>query len=168
MKIGVVSDTHLSKIDFSLPNQKKFLQKAEEFFKDVNLILHAGDIGSFEVINFLEKFAPVKAVYGNMDDLLLRRSLPEKLTFEVGELKIGLTHGSGPPWEITDRVLKVFSKEDLDCLVFGHTHEPLNKVVSGLLLFNPGSPTDNVYATQNSFGLLYVEGKQIKGEIVTL
>ncbi len=168
MKIGVVSDTHLAKIDPSNAQQQKFLQKAEELFKDASLILHAGDVGSLEVINFLEKLAPVKAVFGNMDDLLLRRFLPEKLVLELEEVKIGLTHGSGAPWEITKRLLQVFNNDDLDCLVFGHTHEPFKQVVSGILLFNPGSPTDTVYATQNSLGLLQIEGKQIKSEIIPI
>lgn len=168
VKIGVVSDTHLTKIDPSNSNQQKFFQKAEELFSDVSLILHAGDIGSFEVINFLEKFAPVKAVFGNMDDLILRRTFPEKLILELEEARIGLTHGSGAPWQITDRVFQAFNNEDLDCLVFGHTHEPFNQVVSDVLLFNPGSPTDTVYTSQNSLGLLYLGGKKIKGEIILL
>lgn len=168
MKIGVVSDTHLTKIDPSNAQQQKFFQKAEELFKNASLILHAGDVGSFEVINFLEKFAPVKSVYGNMDDLLLRRSLPEKLVLEIEGVKIGLTHGSGPPWKIIERLLQMFNNEDLDCLVFGHTHEAVNTVVSGIRLFNPGSPTDTVYATQNSLGLLNIEGKQIKAAIIPI
>jgi len=168
LKIGVVSDTHLTKINFSNPLHQKFVEKVEEFFKDVDLILHAGDVGSFEVLNFLEKVAPVKAVYGNMDDLLIRRSLPPRLFVEVEEVRIGLTHGSGAPWGIAERLLQEFSQEMLDCLVFGHTHEPMNQLVSGVLLFNPGSPTDTVYASQNSLGILMVKGKEIKGEIISL
>lgn len=167
MKVGVVSDTHLAKINLSRPLQQEFVKKVEELFANVDLILHAGDVGSLDVLDFLGKFAPVKAVYGNMDDLLIRRGLPEKLVVEVEEARIGLTHGSGPPWGITSRLLDVFREESIDCLVFGHTHEPFNKVVSGILMFNPGSPTDTIYASQNSLGLLIVKGKEIKGEIVT-
>ncbi len=166
MKVGVVSDTHLARLNSSSPTTLSFVKSIQTYFKGVDLILHAGDIGSFEVLSFLKNIAPLKAVYGNMDDLLIRRALPEKLVFEAQGVKIAVCHGSGPPWDITSRLIRDFKEESPDCIVFGHTHEPFNQVVSGILLFNPGSPTDTVYASKNSLGLLHIQGGKIEGEII--
>ena len=57
--------------------------------------------------------------------------------------------------------------EDVDVIVFGHSHTPLNEVEEGVLFFNPGSPTDKVFAPYNSIGILHVD-KKIKGEIIRL
>ncbi len=161
MKIGVLSDTHLRE-----PTGE--LERALEVMGDVELIVHCGDIVSLDVIEFLEKKAPVKAVCGNMDPPEVSKVLPKKLVFEVEGIKIGITHGYGAPWGIEERVRQVFSGEDLDVIVFGHTHNPVNQKIKGILFFNPGSPTDKFYAQENTLGVLEVEKGRVEGRIIKL
>ncbi|MFC1970526.1 metallophosphoesterase family protein [Chloroflexota bacterium] len=74
----------------------------------------------------------VKAVYGNMDSIDLKRSLPKRDVFEAGGKKIGLIHGSGAPWGIAERMRKQFS--GVDIIIFGHSHEPYNRYIEGACL----------------------------------
>jgi putative phosphoesterase len=100
-----------------------------------------------------------------MDDAELRESLPRKEVVKAGKFKIGLTHGSGAPFGLLERVGKEFS--NVDVVVFGHSHSPLNVTKKGVLFFNPGSPTDKIFARQNAYGILEISD-DIKGEIIKL
>ncbi|MEE8359357.1 MAG: metallophosphoesterase family protein [Candidatus Omnitrophota bacterium] len=159
MRIGVVSDTHMPRTASELP------EKLREDFKKVDLILHAGDITSSEVLKTLKEIAPIRAVYGNMDDLELQDSLPVKKIVKAGKFKIGLMHGFGPPFGLIERVGKEF--KGVDAIVFGHSHSPINVVKKGVLFFNPGSPTDTIFTRQSSYGILEINDT-IKGEIIKL
>ena len=159
MRIGVISDTHMPRTASELP------EKLREDFKNCDLILHAGDLTSSEVLKALEKIAPTKAVYGNMDDPELQDSLPVKEVVKAGRFKIGLIHGSGAPFGLIERVGKEF--EGVDVIIFGHSHSPTNVVKKGVLFFNPGSPTDTIFARQTAYGILEINDS-IKGEIIKL
>ncbi|MFH1753309.1 MAG: metallophosphoesterase family protein [Candidatus Omnitrophota bacterium] len=159
MRIGVVSDTHMPRTALELP--KKML----EDFKNVDLILHAGDLTSPDVLSVLKRIAPTKAVCGNMDDQELQYNLPTKEIITAGKFRIGLMHGFGPPFGLLERVSKEFS--GVDVVVFGHSHSPVNVVKKGVLYFNPGSPTDTIFTRQNGYGILEINDK-IKGEIIKL
>lgn len=156
MKIGVISDTHLKNCD------DRLRRIVDTYFKDVELVIHAGDLVSLEV---LDAFAgkEVRAVSGNMDNEDARRALPERIVIEVGGFKVGLTHGWGQPFGLEDKLRKKF--DEIDCLVFGHTHRPCNKVKDGVLYFNPGSATDRLFAKLNTVGILEI-GDGVKGEII--
>ena len=160
MKIGVLSDTHIRRVGRSLPAQ------IYESFKDVDMILHAGDLVEIEALRDLEKIAKTTAVYGNMDDPEVRKLLREKEIIKIGAFTIGLIHGYGSAANIIDRIKNEF-KEKVDAIVFGHSHAPVNETRNGILFFNPGSPTDRVFAKCNSFGILTVNGG-IKGEIIRI
>lgn len=160
-KIGVISDTHIPTRAPSLP------KKIFEYFKDIDLILHAGDLEKLEVLDDLKKINKnVIAVYGNMDPSDVASKLPSKSIIKINNFKIGLTHGYGPPEGIRQRILEEFN-EKLDCVVFGHTHNPFNEIENNILFFNPGSPTDTVFTDINSIGILKINNK-IKGEIIKL
>lgn len=161
MRIGVLSDTHLRE-----PTEE--LEKVLEIMGDVDLIVHCGDIVSLKVIEFLKKKAPVKAVCGNMDPPEVARVFPKKLVFEAEGVKIGVTHGYGAPWGIEERVRQIFSGEELDVIIFGHTHNPVSRKIRDVLLFNPGSPTDRFYAQENTLGILEVEKGKVEGRILKL
>jgi putative phosphoesterase len=148
MLIGCVSDTHL----IGRPVPESVLRA----FDGVDLILHAGDILEMAVVEELQVIAEVLAVRGNMDHGEVAARLPDRRVIEAGSFKIGLTHGSGPPSGITWKVARVFEGEECDCIVFGHTHNSLIKERNGVLFFNPGSPTDRMFARHNSVGLLEV------------
>ena len=90
MLIGLISDTHI-------PDRMKELpEKVFEAFKDVEMILHAGDITSQEVIEKLEEIAPVTAIQGNTDRIV-GLNLPKTAVVEAEELKIGVIHGEVYP-----------------------------------------------------------------------
>jgi uncharacterized protein len=158
VKIGVISDTHLTSCDERL---KRLLK---DIFRDVDLILHAGDLVDIKV---LDAFAgkEVKAVCGNMDLPSVRRALPRKLVLDLNNHKVGLIHGWGMPFGIEGKLLKEIGR--VDCLVYGHTHRAANAVKDGILFFNPGSATDTRFSSRNTVGMLEI-GNGIRGEIIEL
>ena len=130
--IGIISDTHISEHSKQLP------ESVMTAFKEVDLILHAGDIVSLSVLETLQSIATVKAVRGNMCLREVQEKLPEKLVFEVEDLTIGLTHGRGGPSGFTNRILRQFGNQKPDIIVHGHTHEQRAEIVDGTLFLNPG------------------------------
>lgn len=159
MKIGVISDTHIPEAALQLPPE---IFRA---FEGADLILHAGDILDMAVIEELGQLAQVRAVRGNMDYFSRVHGLPEMLIVEVGNFRIGLTHGSGPRFQLAERVRRQFA--NVHCIVFGHSHQPQNEMLGDVLMFNPGSPTDLKYAPYRSYGILEVD-ETIHGRIITL
>jgi putative phosphoesterase len=158
-RIGVVSDTHIPKAASDLP------EAVYKAFEKVDLILHAGDLVEIGVLKKLEKIAPVRAVCGNMDMPEVRATLPQKDIISVGGLKIGLIHGYGPPSRLMESISGEFKR--VDAVVFGHSHIPLCEKKGKVLYFNPGSPTDRIFAAYNSYGILEA-GKDIRGSIIRI
>ena len=160
--IGVVSDTHIPGRAAQLP------EAMLSAFGEVDLILHAGDLTSLEVMEALEELAPVEAVQGNMDDLKVRARLAERRIVEAEGCRIGLVHGSGSPLGLERRALRAFEANGVQAVVFGHSHKPFNHRVGEVLLFNPGSPTDRRFSPHGSFGRLRVNGRAVSGEVVEI
>jgi len=158
MKIGVISDTHLNISDGRLEKIVK------DYFHDVDLILHAGDIVELDVLDVF-RGKKVYAVSGNMDHDSVREVFPGKQILEIEGQRIGLIHGWGSPFGLEEKVIREF--ENVECIVYGHTHRAMNEMRNGVLLFNPGSPTDQRFARHNSVGILDV-GKEIVGKIIDL
>lgn len=140
MKIGVISDTHIpDRID-------KIPQEILRDFEDVDMIIHAGDFVEIRVLNKLKAICSnVKAVWGNMDHREIKQLLPEKEVFKVGKHKIGLMHGYGAPNTLIETILSSFKNDSVDLVIFGHSHSAFNETKNGILLFNPGSPTEGSY-----------------------
>jgi len=136
MKIGVLSDTHIKLPVCDLP--PGVLQTFRS--QGVGLILHAGDLTDSCVIDLLSTIAEVRAVAGNMDPAAVRATLPVKRVEQIEGVRIGIIHGSGPPEHLGERLLPIFNGDRIRVLVYGHSHEPRNEEVGGVLLFNPGSP----------------------------
>ncbi len=149
MRIGVLSDTHVGSFA-ELPDT--ILTALTE----VDMIIHAGDFIARDVLDGLKQLRKIGAVCGNMDSNELKQLLPEKEVINAGEKRIGVTHGWGSPYGIEDRVGGLFS--DVDVIVYGHSHEPRNEVIRGILFFNPGQ-------ARHSFGILTISG-DVKGEII--
>lgn len=158
MKIGVISDTHLKSYDDRL----RIIM--EDYFGDVSLILHAGDLVDISILDAFDG-KEVKAVSGNMDSPEVKRILPDKLVLDLSAYKIGLIHGWGMPFGIEKKVRKKFG--DIDCLVYGHTHRPVNMVRESVLFFNPGSAIDKRFSEKNTIGILEINDT-IRGEIIEL
>ena len=158
MRIIVVSDTHSEKVPKALI----------EDIKRSDLVIHVGDFTKIEDLNQFKRLKEVRAVYGNMDGLDIREVLPRQDIIQCESVRIGLFHGEGATEGIVPRVRDRFKGDDVQAIVFGHTHEPMNEIMDGVLLFNPGSPTDTIRALFRSYGVLEVHGDEIKGKIVKL
>jgi len=152
MRIAVLADTHVNTFEH-LP------KKIIDAISTVDLIIHAGDFTDVQVLKGLKRLRRVKAVQGNMDSMELKTVLPVKEIVEIENKRIGITHGSGSPWGIEERVRKIFESDQIDIIVYGHSHQSQNKVINDILLFNPGKATD-------SFGILTIDG-EAKGEIIS-
>ena len=163
MKIGVISDTHLSKGNCELPKQLI----AE--FKTCNLIIHAGDLIDICVLEALSKIAKTEAVCGNMDNHNMKPGLEDKKIFNIEGKKICVMHGYGHPDNLVGILKDEFFPEKPDIIIFGHSHKPKNEYIDGVLFFNPGSATDIVYAPYLSYGLIEINKTgAVKAEICKL
>ena len=161
MKIGVIADTHIPVLAEKLP------RKVYDYFKECDLIIHAGDMVEMSVVEELEKLAETKAVWGNMDSYEVKRRLPEKIVLDVAGKKIGVIHGRGPAFNVLKTVTGAFRKKP-DIIIFGHSHIPFNEKKDGTLFFNPGSATDNVFPQNRSFGIIEIDGDAIRAEIIKI
>jgi hypothetical protein len=151
MKIGVISDTHADSIG-------SINEKIIEELKRVDLVVHAGDITSLRLLNELREINEVVAVRGNMDMLEVKKILPEREEFKVGEIKIGVIHGWGSPFGLEKKIIKRF--DDVDVIIYGHTHRAKNEWIGDLLLFNPGM-------ARKSYGILKID-ETVEGEIIKI
>ena len=134
MRLLVLSDTHLrpETLDRMPPDVWTMADEADA-------VLHAGDVVHPVVLAALRERAPVHAVLGN-NDHDLRRTLPEVLELDLGGVDVGMVHDSGPTAGRAARMRRQFP--DASVVVFGHSHDPLiEQMAEGLLLVNPGSPT---------------------------
>ena len=158
MKIGVISDTHLREPH---PEFKKVIGF---HFKDVEKIFHAGDFVDWSIAEYLSSQKELIAVYGNMDSQDIRKAFPQKRIIELKGFNIGLIHGGGPPFGIEARVRGEF--DEVDAIVYGHSHTPANHWVKSILFFNPGSPTRS-FIHKPTLGILHL-GEKIEGEIIKI
>jgi uncharacterized protein len=130
MKIGLISDTH-GWIHPSL----------YEHFKNCDEIWHAGDIGNIQTADSLASFKPLKAVYGNIDDSVVRSTYPESQRFTVEEMSVWITHIGGSPGNYSPKVKAEIYTSPPDIFICGHSH--IAKVIfdrrSGSLFINPGA-----------------------------
>ena len=162
MRIGVISDTHIPDKANAIP------QKVLDEFKKVDMIIHAGDLVDLSVLEELKSTCKnVKAVWGNMDPQEARKVLSEKEILGVGKYKIGIMHGYGAPNRLVELLTEIFKNDDVDLIIFGHSHSPLNEKRGNILFFNPGSLTDKILAPYNSYGIIEINDT-IKAEIIKL
>ena len=157
MKIGVISDTHLQN-----PGSKLY-DLMDGIFSDVSMILHAGDLTSLTVLDAFSG-RDVVAVCGNMDRYPVPQTLPAKEVIKVNGFRIGLIHGWGSHFGLEEKVRTSFN--NVDAIVYGHTHKPANHVINGILMFNPGAFSgSSLRKKAGSVGILNIE-KEIIGTIV--
>jgi len=130
MKIGLISDTH----GWIHPGLYEYFALCDE-------IWHAGDIGNIETADALASFKPFKAVFGNIDDAMVRKAYKEDLIFKAGEVEIWITHVGGTPGNYHRRVRQVIYDKPPGIFVCGHSH--IAKIAYdkkvGLLYLNPGA-----------------------------
>lgn len=162
MKVLVVSDTHVPAMAPTLPEH--VMQEASL----CDMIIHAGDHVSTNVLDQLSSIRPLKAVYGNMDPTDVRERLSPKQIVELEGWRIGVVHGhEGHGERASERALNAFRSEDVDCVIFGHSHYALCEQREDSLLFNPGSPTAGKGKLGSTYGILQL-GSTISVRIVKL
>jgi uncharacterized protein len=136
MKIAVVSDTHVKNCP------EGFIEFIKEISKDTDMILHAGDYISCDSIKFLQQNYNFAGVYGNVDTNLPENLLNEKEIINIFKYRVGIFHGHGQNKGTFDRVYDKFMNDDVDVIVFGHSHQPSIVTKNGILYLNPGSPSN--------------------------
>ena len=134
MLIGVISDTHIPERAVKIP------ETVFKAFEDVELIFHAGDLVSLDVLHELENLAPTWCVQGNVDRMCGLK-LPKQEIIKIDGIKIGLDHGEVYPRGDTQQLKYIGMEMGVDVLITGHTHISFIKEVGKMLLLNPGSPT---------------------------
>lgn len=157
--LGVVSDTHLPRFGRALPRALvRGLRNA-----GVHAVVHCGDLTERFALDLFSDIAPVFAVAGNNDGASLHRSLGERLILSYAGLSIGIVHGHAGPGRTTpDRAFNAFTGRSVDAVLFGHSHIPYRWRRDGVLLFNPGSPTDKRMNPAFSYGVLRVTDDGIR------
>jgi uncharacterized protein len=161
MLVAVISDTHLPRGDRRLP------QACVERIAEADLLLHAGDFSTLDVLRGLEAIGPpLLGVHGNVDSADVRRMLPAERVVEAEGVRIAIVHDAGPRAGRLERMRRRFG-EQADVLVFGHSHLPLHEESpNGFQIFNPGSPTERRRAPTHTMGLIHVSGGLARCELV--
>ncbi|HEY2506417.1 MAG TPA: metallophosphoesterase family protein [Streptosporangiaceae bacterium] len=154
MRITVLSDTHAPRRWKSCP------PAVAEHLRGTDLILHAGDVCTAEVLTELADYAPVRAVVGNNDgpDVPAWGAEPT-LELDLDGLRVAMVHDSGQAGGRLRRLRRAFPLADL--VVFGHSHIPLDDSDGTLRIFNPGSPTDRRRQPHGTVGLLQIDGGRL-------
>jgi uncharacterized protein len=163
MLIAVISDTHLPRGARRLP------EACIDRIAAADLLLHAGDFSTLEVLRELEAIGPpVVGVRGNVDSADLRRLLPEERVVEAGEVRIAMVHDAGPRAGRMGRMRARFGAR-ADIVVFGHSHMPLHEQGDdGFQILNPGSPTERRRAPTHTMGLITATDGAARCELVDL
>lgn len=149
MKVGLISDTH-----------GKLRNSVLDAFAGVDAILHAGDIGSLDIITTLETLAPVHAVHGNTDDFDIRAHYGESVSVELAGVKIVIAHGHllGAPTPVRLRA----EFPDADVIIYGHTHVPLVDRTTRPVVINPGAAGPARFQLKPSVAILELPTLELK------
>ncbi len=149
--IIIISDTHTN----SIKNLSEALVSA---IKQADAVIHAGDADNTSFIEELQAISPKQfyAVAGNCD---YDSNLQDKLVVDICGLRIGITHGTGRHETMINRLNYIFADDEVDMIIFGHTHNPFNEIIGGIRFFNPGSTSHNRGVSYNSYGTMDVQSK---------
>jgi putative phosphoesterase len=166
MLIAVISDTHMPRGGRRLP------AGCVERIAAADLLLHAGDFMTLDVLRELEAIGPpLVGVHGNMDSAELRRLLPAERVVEADGARIALVHDAGPRGGRLERLHRRFGGEraGAGAVVFGHSHLPLHEqAADGFQIFNPGSPTERRRAPAHTMGMARVERGRLTFDLAVL
>jgi len=161
MVIGVISDTH-----------GFFHPAIPEAFSEVDLILHAGDVGPVAVLEALEAIAPVRGVYGNVDGPPIRGHFPETERFELDGVRFIMHHIGGQPNRWGRGVGTMLRAERPDVFICGHSHIlRIERVpeLGGMLYLNPGAAgRQGLHQVKTCVRLHVSDGAATQAEVVHL
>lgn len=153
IRIGLISDTH-SHFDDDMRN----------FLQPVDQIWHAGDIGNVGLLDDLQKFKPVVAVFGNIDDAVVRQCVPESQVFMAEQVKVVMMHIGGYPGKYEPKARSLIQAERPKIFVCGHSH--ILKVMYdknyGCLHLNPGASGKYGFQPKRTMLRFVIDGADIK------
>ena len=154
VRVGVVSDTHMPRMAKALPSALVAGLREQA----LDLIVHCGDVVVESVVPLFEALAPFEAVAGNNDPPELVRRFGRRKILQLDGARVGLVHGDGARRGVKtpDHAFAQFENIGVDAVLFGHSHIPYSAVRAGVLLFNPGSPTDKRTNPRYSYGILRI------------
>lgn len=157
VRLGVISDTH------GMLRPQVF-----EIFREVDHILHGGDVGRSDLLVELRALAPVTAVYGNSDGFDARKGLPQVAELELDGFSIVVTHGDQFGSPTPAKLVEAFPSAEI--IIFGHSHKPLLELVDKTItVMNPGGAGAPRFGIPPSVGILELEpGIPPRGRIVSL
>jgi hypothetical protein len=150
VNIGVISDTH----GLLRPEARRALKGSE-------IILHAGDVGGWEILRDLRQIAPVVAVRGNVDTADWAKSLHATEVAECAEQSFYMLHN------IAELDLKPKSAK-FAAVIYGHSHKPTIEWKDGVLFFNPGSAGPRRFSLPVTVGKIEIVDGELRPEIITL
>jgi putative phosphoesterase len=157
IRVGILSDTHLQ------TGSEAFARQCAAAFAGCDTIIHAGDLVDTAILRAF-KGKDIHAVRGNMCNRDTRQALPETKRIILAGYSIGITHGAGPRHNIEERVFELFPAAD--CIIFGHTHEPVVRRFSGTLLINPGSFSGTGrHGAAGTYALLTIDANGLRASI---
>ncbi|HYW52600.1 MAG TPA: metallophosphoesterase [Dongiaceae bacterium] len=160
-RIGVVSDTHFPRFGRALPRAlERGLRRA-----GVERILHLGDLTDLLAVPLFEAIAPFDAVAGNNDGETVRARFGRRKILRVEDVRIGMVHGDGKRGTTKARALEAFGAGEVDVVLFGHSHRPIVGREHGVLIANPGSPTDKRLNPLYSYAILTVDGAKARADL---
>ena len=161
MLVAAIADTHLPRGARRIPDA------CLERLRAADLILHAGDLSTAQVLEELQALGPpVHAVFGNADTPEVRELLPKELVVDAGGARIGMAHVPGACEGREERLTKRFP--GCDAVVYGHTHMPEVTREGTVWILNPGSPTERRKAPSHTMLVLEIEAGEIRPELVVL
>ena len=161
MVVAIVSDTHLPR------GQRRLPDACVERLRTADLIVHAGDFVTGDVVRQFEALGPpLAAVHGNVDTEEVRRMLPATRTVEADGAHIAIVHNGGPAAGRLERLRVRFP--DADAVVFGHSHMPLHEERDGFQIFNPGSPTERRRSPKHTMGMVSDETGRLEFALIEL
>lgn len=150
VKVGLISDTH-----------GLLRPQALEALQGCDYLIHGGDIGKPEILEALRKIAPLTVVRGNNDtDDAWAADVPFEAVLRIGAVGIYVTH-------ILADVPETLPP-DIDVVVTGHSHKPLQQLRHGVLFINPGSAGPRRFKLPITVGVLHIDGLEMRGELITL
>lgn len=139
-----------------------------DVFREVDHILHGGDLGSLDLLVELEALAPVTAVYGNSDGMDVRGRLPQVAAVELEGFRVVVTHGDQLGSPTPAKLHDAFPEAEI--IVYGHSHRPLLELVDKTVtVMNPGGAGAPRFGIAPSVGIMELEpGIPPRARIVTL
>ena len=153
MRIGLISDTH-----------GLLRPEAGAALHGVELILHAGDVGGLTILTELRRIAPVRAVWGNVDDPA-QPGLEAAIDVDIEASRIHVSHGHEVGSPTPEKLL---SRYDADLIVFGHTHKAIIHRDKHRLVVNPGAAGPRRFNLRPSVAIVEVTREEVRADIVWL